>query len=108
MRISSAKTSSPSSRTRRGSARPNDYSRLCREVPGRCPSAPTYGGLVEQRWLRRPAHPGLARWESINGRADHRIRGVEQLVVPLIASLVVEFQTHAFLELGRAGLLVRG
>ncbi len=33
---------------------------------------------------------------------------LEQLVVPLIASLVVEFQTHAFLELGRAGLLVRG
>jgi predicted nuclease of predicted toxin-antitoxin system len=35
-------------------------------------------------------------------------RELEQLVVPLIASLVAEFQSQAFLELGRAGLFVRG
>jgi len=35
-------------------------------------------------------------------------RELEQLLVPLIPSLVTEFHTNAFLELGRAGLIVRG
>jgi predicted nuclease of predicted toxin-antitoxin system len=35
-------------------------------------------------------------------------RELELLVVPLIPSLVAEFQTHAFLEMGQAGLVVRG
>ena len=34
-------------------------------------------------------------------------RELEQLIVPLIPSLVAEFQTHVFLELGRAGVVVR-
>jgi predicted nuclease of predicted toxin-antitoxin system len=33
---------------------------------------------------------------------------LEQLVVPLIPRFVAEFQSHAFLELGRTGVLVRG
>jgi predicted nuclease of predicted toxin-antitoxin system len=33
---------------------------------------------------------------------------LEQLVVSVIPDLVREFQTHAFLELGRAGVIVRG
>jgi predicted nuclease of predicted toxin-antitoxin system len=35
-------------------------------------------------------------------------RDLEALVVPLIPDIVREFQAHSFLELGRAGLLVRG
>jgi predicted nuclease of predicted toxin-antitoxin system len=35
-------------------------------------------------------------------------RELEQLVVPLIPTLVAEFQTHAFLELGRTGVTIRG
>lgn len=35
-------------------------------------------------------------------------RELEQLVVPLIPSMVAEFQIHSFLELGRTGLIVRG
>lgn len=35
-------------------------------------------------------------------------RELEQLTLPLIPSLVAEFQIHAFLELGRTGLIVRG
>jgi predicted nuclease of predicted toxin-antitoxin system len=35
-------------------------------------------------------------------------RELEQLLTPLIPILVVEFQSHAFLELGRAGVTVRG
>lgn len=35
-------------------------------------------------------------------------RNLEQLLVPLIATLITEFQTNAFVELGRAGLVVRG
>ncbi len=35
-------------------------------------------------------------------------RELEQLVVPLIPRLVTEFQSHVFLELGRAGTSVRG
>jgi predicted nuclease of predicted toxin-antitoxin system len=33
---------------------------------------------------------------------------LEALMVPLIPSIVHEFQTNSFLELGRAGLIVRG
>ncbi|HVK18553.1 MAG TPA: DUF5615 family PIN-like protein [Fimbriiglobus sp.] len=35
-------------------------------------------------------------------------RELEGLLVPLIPDIVCEFQTNAFLELGRAGLVVRG
>jgi predicted nuclease of predicted toxin-antitoxin system len=35
-------------------------------------------------------------------------RELERLVVPLIPDLVREFQAHSFLELGRAGIIVRG
>lgn len=33
---------------------------------------------------------------------------LEQLIVPLIPAIVLEFQAHTFLELDRAGLIVRG
>lgn len=35
-------------------------------------------------------------------------RDLEALVVPLIPDIVREFQTHSFLELGRAGIVIRG
>jgi predicted nuclease of predicted toxin-antitoxin system len=35
-------------------------------------------------------------------------RELEALTVPLIPELVREFQTNSFLELGRAGIIVRG
>jgi predicted nuclease of predicted toxin-antitoxin system len=35
-------------------------------------------------------------------------RDLEALVVPLILDILREFQTHAFLELGPAGMVVRG
>ena len=35
-------------------------------------------------------------------------RELEQVVVPLIPDLVREFQAQTFLELGRAGIVVRG
>jgi predicted nuclease of predicted toxin-antitoxin system len=35
-------------------------------------------------------------------------RDLEALMVPLLPAVLREFQTHSFLELGRAGLLVRG
>jgi predicted nuclease of predicted toxin-antitoxin system len=35
-------------------------------------------------------------------------RELEQLIVPLIPSLVAEFQSHSFIELGQSGLVVRG
>jgi predicted nuclease of predicted toxin-antitoxin system len=35
-------------------------------------------------------------------------RDLEVLVVPLIPDIVREFQTHLFLELGRAGIVIRG
>jgi predicted nuclease of predicted toxin-antitoxin system len=35
-------------------------------------------------------------------------RDLESLVVPLVPDLVREFQTHAFLELDRSGIIVRG
>jgi predicted nuclease of predicted toxin-antitoxin system len=33
---------------------------------------------------------------------------LEQLMAPLIPTIVLEFQSHAFLELGRSGIIVRG
>ena len=35
-------------------------------------------------------------------------RELEALMVPLIPAIVQEFQVHSFLELGRAGIVVRG
>jgi len=35
-------------------------------------------------------------------------RELEALVMPLIPDIVREFQAHSFLELGSAGLVVRG
>lgn len=35
-------------------------------------------------------------------------RDLEALVVPLIPTLIREFQTHAFLEIGATGIVVRG
>jgi predicted nuclease of predicted toxin-antitoxin system len=35
-------------------------------------------------------------------------RGLEALMMPLIPDIIREFQTHAFLELGPSGLVVRG
>jgi predicted nuclease of predicted toxin-antitoxin system len=35
-------------------------------------------------------------------------KDLEALLVPLIPAIVQEFQTHCFLELGRAGIIVRG
>jgi predicted nuclease of predicted toxin-antitoxin system len=35
-------------------------------------------------------------------------RDLEAFVVPLIPQIVREFQTHSFLEIGRAGIVVRG
>jgi predicted nuclease of predicted toxin-antitoxin system len=35
-------------------------------------------------------------------------RELEQLIVPLIPDLIGEFQVHSFVELGRAGIIVRG
>jgi predicted nuclease of predicted toxin-antitoxin system len=35
-------------------------------------------------------------------------RDLEALMVPLIPNIVTEFGTHSFLELGQAGIVVRG
>jgi predicted nuclease of predicted toxin-antitoxin system len=35
-------------------------------------------------------------------------RDLEALMVPLIPAIIREFQAHSFLELGRAGIVVRG
>jgi predicted nuclease of predicted toxin-antitoxin system len=35
-------------------------------------------------------------------------RELEALMVPLIPDIIREFQTHSFLELGRAGIVIRG
>jgi predicted nuclease of predicted toxin-antitoxin system len=35
-------------------------------------------------------------------------RDLESVVVPLIPDIVREFQAHSFLEVGRAGIVVRG
>ena len=35
-------------------------------------------------------------------------RGLEQLVLPVIPTVVSDFQQHSFLELGRSGIVIRG
>ena len=50
----------------------------------------------------RPAKLLLISTGNISNRA------LEALFVPLIPNILLELQTHAFLELGRAGLVVRG
>jgi predicted nuclease of predicted toxin-antitoxin system len=35
-------------------------------------------------------------------------RDLEALMVPLIPDILREFHTHSFLELGRAGMIIRG
>ncbi|MEI8372229.1 MAG: DUF5615 family PIN-like protein [Planctomycetota bacterium] len=35
-------------------------------------------------------------------------RNLETLLIPLIPEIVREFQTHSFLEVGQAGIVVRG
>ncbi len=50
----------------------------------------------------RPAKLLLVSTGNINNR------DLEALVVPLIPDIVREFQTHAFLELGRGGIVIRG
>jgi predicted nuclease of predicted toxin-antitoxin system len=35
-------------------------------------------------------------------------RELEALMVPLIPAIVLEFQSHSFLELGRGGIVIRG
>ena len=50
----------------------------------------------------RPAKLLLISTGNINNRA------LEALMVPLIPDMVREFQAHSFLELGQAGLVVRG
>ena len=35
-------------------------------------------------------------------------RELEQLLVPLMPTIIAEFQTHSFLELSRSGIVVRG
>lgn len=52
--------------------------------------------------LGRPAKLLLISTGNISNR------DLEKLVVPLIPDMVREFGTHAFLELGRSGLVIRG
>lgn len=35
-------------------------------------------------------------------------RDLEQLLIPLISRITVEFQLHSFLELGPSGIIIRG
>jgi predicted nuclease of predicted toxin-antitoxin system len=59
--------------------------------------------FVDSHVLRgRPAKLLLISTGNISNR------DLEALVVPLITDVVREFQTHSFLELGPAGLVVRG
>jgi predicted nuclease of predicted toxin-antitoxin system len=50
----------------------------------------------------RPARLLLVSTGNISNRE------LEDLMVPLIPDILREFQTHSFLELGRAGIVVRG
>jgi predicted nuclease of predicted toxin-antitoxin system len=50
----------------------------------------------------RPAKLLLVSTGNISNRA------LEALMVPLISDIVRELQSHSFLELGRAGLVIRG
>jgi predicted nuclease of predicted toxin-antitoxin system len=59
--------------------------------------------FVDSHLLRgRPAKLLLISTGNISNR------DLEALVVPLIPDIVREFQTHSFLELGQAGIVVRG
>ena len=59
--------------------------------------------FVDAHILRgRPAKLLLVSTGNISNR------DLEALVVPLIPDMVREFQTHVFLELGRAGIVIRG
>jgi predicted nuclease of predicted toxin-antitoxin system len=59
--------------------------------------------FVDTHLLRgRPAKLLLISTGNISNR------DLEALVVPLLADIVREFQTHSFLELGRAGIVIRG
>jgi predicted nuclease of predicted toxin-antitoxin system len=59
--------------------------------------------FVDSHILRgRPAKLLLVSTGNISNRE------FEALVVPLIPDIVVELQTHSFVELGRAGIVVRG
>jgi predicted nuclease of predicted toxin-antitoxin system len=59
--------------------------------------------FVDAHLLRgRPAKLLLISTGNISNR------DLEALLVPLIPDIVREFQTHAFLELGPAGIVIRG
>jgi len=59
--------------------------------------------FVDSHLLRgRPAKLLLISTGNISNR------DLEALVVPLMPDIVREFQAHAFLEIGRAGIVVRG
>lgn len=59
--------------------------------------------FVDTHLLRgRPAKLLLISTGNISNR------DLQALMVPLIPDIIREFQTHAFLELGPAGLVVRG
>jgi predicted nuclease of predicted toxin-antitoxin system len=59
--------------------------------------------FVDTHLLRgRPAKLLLISTGNISNR------DLEALVVPLLADIVREFQTHSFLEFGRAGIVIRG
>ncbi len=59
--------------------------------------------FVDSHLLRgRPAKLLLISSGNISNR------DLEALVVPLLPDIIREFQTHSFLELGRAGLVIRG
>ncbi len=59
--------------------------------------------FVDTHLLRgRPAKLLLISTGNISNR------DLEALMVPLIPDIVLEFQMHAFIELGQAGIVVRG
>jgi predicted nuclease of predicted toxin-antitoxin system len=59
--------------------------------------------FVDSHILRgRPAKLLLISTGNISNR------DLEALVVPLLADIIREFRTHSFLELGPAGIVVRG
>ena len=72
------------------------------------------GTLAKTQPRESPENPQFAPY---NGRAaklqlistgNISNRDLEALVVPLIPDIVREFQTHSFLELGPAGIIIRG
>ena len=59
--------------------------------------------FVDSHFLRsRPAKLPLISTGNISNRA------LEKLVQPLIPAIIREFHTHSFLELGPAGIAIRG